>query len=93
MCIRDSPSALKSVKEILDNQVLSMVLKCLRHEFDHNVLDLYFDNLKHNKNTRNNKFSLKLPPIKLEIARASFYFGGVKIFNKLPLEIRKTILT
>ena len=44
MIIRN-PLALKSVKEILDNQVLSMVLKCLRHEFDHNVLDQYFDNL------------------------------------------------
>ena len=81
------------MKEIIDKQVLSMVLKCLRHEFDHNVLDQYFDSIKHNKHTRNNKFSLKLPEIKLEIARASFYFGGVKMFNKLPLEIRKTILT
>ena len=55
-----------------------------------NVLDQYFDSLKQNKHTRN-KFSSKLPAIKL--ARASIFFGGVKIFKKLPLEIRKTILT
>ena len=81
------------MNEILDKQVLSMVLICLRHQFDHNVLDQYFDILKHNKHTRNNKFSLKLPAKKLEIARANFYFWGVKVFNKLPLEIWKTILT
>ena len=37
------------MNEILDKQVLSMVLICLRHQFDHNVLDQYFDSLKHNK--------------------------------------------
>ena len=49
-------SAVKSVKEIFDKQVLSLVLKCLRHEFDHNVLGQYFDSQNYNKHTRNNKF-------------------------------------
>ena len=80
--------SMKYVNEIIDNQVLSLVLKCLRHEFDHIALKQYFESQHHNKNTRNNKFSLKLPTIKLNIARPSFDFGGAKLFNNLPLEIR-----
>ena len=78
---------MKCVKEIV------LVLKCVRHEFDHIALNQYFESQNHNKHTRNNKFSPKLPTIKLEIARPNFYFRRAKLFNNLPLEIRKTIST
>ena len=32
----------------------------------------------------------KLPEIKTEYARKSFRFMGAKIYNELPLDIRKT---
>ena len=32
---------------------------------------------------------LKLPVIKTEYARKSFYFTGVNIYNSLPLELRE----
>ena len=39
-----------------------------------------------------NGLVLKVPKIKLETSRSSFYFGGVKIFNNLPLNLRKSVL-
>ena len=85
-------ASLKSVKESIDNQISSTVLKCLRKELCHDVWDSYFQRQSHKKCTRNNGWSLKVPKIKLEISRPSFYFGGVKVFNNLPLESRKSIL-
>ena len=40
--------------------------------------------------TRNNQCLVKLPKIKTEYARKSFRFMGAKIYNELPLDIRKT---
>ena len=39
-----------------------------------------------------NGLVLKVPKIKLETSRSSFDFGGVKIFNNLPLNLRKSVL-
>ena len=45
----------------------------------------YFQRLHHNTlNTRNNGKSVKLPKVKLDFARRSFYFLGASIFNSLP---------
>ena len=43
----------------------------------------------HGRNTRNNGCSVALPIIKTEYARHGFYFMGAKIFNELPLDIRR----
>ena len=32
--------------------------------------------------------SLKLPPVKLELAKQGFYFSGGVLYNSLPIEIR-----
>ena len=40
-------------------------------------------------NTRNNGYMVKLPKTQLEYGRLSLKFMGVKIFNDLPLGIRK----
>ena len=40
-------------------------------------------------NTRNNGYMVKLPMTKLEYGRLSLKFMGAKIFNDLPLEIRR----
>ena len=46
----------------------------------------YFKRLRHNAlNTRNNGKTAKLPKVKLDFARRSFYFLGASIFNSLPL--------
>ena len=50
----------------------------------------YFQRLNHNAlNTRNNGKTAKLPKVKLDFARRSFYFLGASIFNSLPLSLRK----
>ena len=86
-------TTMKSIKSTLDSQVSNLVVKCLNNSFGYVVLDSYFERKTRARVTRNSEFTLKLPHIKLETARASFYFGGVKIFNELPLDFRKTILT
>ena len=50
----------------------------------------YFDVQEHKTKTRNNQCLLKLPKIKTEYTRKSFRFMGAKIYNDLPIDIRKT---
>ena len=40
--------------------------------------------------TRNNGYKAKLPKIRLEYSRGSFYYMGAKLYNNLPLDTRKT---
>ena len=49
--------------------------------------------MNHGMNTRRNKFCLRLPPVKLENAKHSFYYGGAKLFNSLPDSERKSHLS
>ena len=53
------------------------------------VLENYFHLKKTRMATQNNGSMVDIPRIRLEIARASFYFQGASIFNKLPIELRK----
>ena len=39
--------------------------------------------------TRNSECLIRLPCIKTEYARKSFYFMGAKRYNKLPIDFRK----
>jgi len=48
----------------------------------------YFTIKYSNVNTRRNGTTLIIPKIKLEAARASFYYQGAILFNKLPKHIR-----
>ena len=57
------------------------------------VFDSYFEVMNHGMNTRRNKFCLRLPPVKLENAKHSFYYGGAKLFNSLPDSERKSHLS
>ena len=72
----------KSVQAIVNAQICSMVSKCTKKSFDHEVLDGYFELTCHEKQTRNNNYSLKIPRIKLESSKQSFYYEGAKLFNK-----------
>ena len=46
--------------------------------------------MAHSKSTRNGGYMLKLPNIRLEYCRGSFYYMGAKLYNDLPIMIRKT---
>ena len=49
-----------------------------------------FKLIKHKYETRNNSKSMKLPHVKLELAKQGFYFSGGVLYNNLPIEIRDT---
>ena len=82
----------ESIYVNISNQITNLVSKCLNSEFGHDKLDSYFVKQKNERFTRRNGLVLKPPRIKLETARPSFYYGGVELFNRLPLEIRESIL-
>ena len=50
----------------------------------------YFTLIEHEKETRNNNCTLRLPSIKQEYTRKSFLYMGAKVYNELPLDIRQT---
>ena len=65
-----------------------LVRKCIDGNVCTNFLN-YFERNNHQKVTRNNNFLLKVPKVKLEFAKRSFYFMGVQLYNSLPIEIRQ----
>ena len=51
----------------------------------------YFENNVTGINTRNANCLLKLPKVKLDFAKQSFFYSGAKIYNDLPIDIRKEV--
>ena len=64
-----------------------MVFDCLNNNICE-VFENYFERRDHKYATRNNENSVKLPKVKLEAGRKSFYFLAAKTFNSLPSEVR-----
>ena len=48
----------------------------------------YFEVIESKINTRNNGTLIRLPKVKLEVTRKSFFFQGGYEYNTLPREIR-----
>ena len=66
--------------------------KFVRKCIDKDICVIFKDHFiiqNHGKETRNANNSLKMPKIRTEYARKSFYYTGAKIYNELPLKIRK----
>ena len=64
------------------------VWKCL-HDEGCSSMKKYFDINEHNLGTRNQNCLLKLPKLRLEIGRQRFAYSGAKLYNDLPIIIRK----
>ena len=75
------------IRNAIRKQAAQIVYKCLNGELCSNFQD-YFELNQNKMNTRNNNISVRVPRVKLEFARNSFYFMGAKIYNELPREIR-----
>ena len=76
-----------TVSSLIKKRVCTMVFDCLNN----NICELfenYFERRDHKYATRNNENSVKLPKVKLETGRKSFYFLAAKTFNSLPSEVR-----
>ena len=50
-----------------------LLKKYLLNEFNLDTFDNYFDIFEHKMNTRNNKHSIRLPPVKLELAHQGLF--------------------
>ena len=73
---------------IRKQRICSFVHKVVMGEVD-DPFENYFGFLNTTVNTRNINVLLCLPKLKLEYGRRSTKYLGVKIFNDLPIEVRK----
>ena len=64
-----------------------LIFKCLQGTNIPNFV-CYGERLNHNYGTRRNKTTLRIPRVKAEAAKKSFWFQGPACFNELPIDIR-----
>ena len=64
-----------------------LIFKCLQRT-SIPAFSSYATEICHKYRTRNNNISLRLPLLRTETARRSFWFQGPRCYNELPLEIR-----
>ena len=81
----------RTVSRALWKCIVLLARKCLDGDTC-NTFSEFFEFDHHNKSTRNNNVLLKVPKVKLEVAKAGLLFMEVKFYNSLPLEIRKLYL-
>ena len=87
LCMINCNESVSSPHVLNRIHALMLVQECLRGDTCRNFKN-YFEIAKHTKNTRNSGFLLKLPKLKLEFSRSSFYYMGATLFNGLPRSIR-----
>ena len=87
---KTSSKLVKSTYGKIKKQACIIVRKCLNEDVC-SPMKCYFQINDNNRVTRNNKLSIRLPKIRLEVGRKTFYYSGAKLYNTLPLEIRKII--
>ena len=75
------------ISNIHRKRCCTYVYKCLQQDVCKNFID-YFEAISGKIETRNNGLLIRLPKLKLEVARKGFYFMGGKYFNDLPYDIR-----
>lgn len=78
-----------SIVKLLKEKACLAVRKCLDNETC-SPFKNYFEINHHGQSTRNQNNLLKLPKLKLEIGRQTFHYSGAKLYNSLPLHVRKT---
>jgi hypothetical protein len=77
-----------NITDVIECESCLLVKKCLEQEIHNPIFDEYFTMISHEKGTRNNNCMLRLPRVKLVVAKQSIYFGGAKLYNALPLDLR-----
>ena len=71
-------NTIPKTRVVIESQICSLVQHCLHKNLGHETFDSYFEVMKHSKNTRNNNLSLRLPAVKLEVAKQGLW--GSKAF-------------
>ena len=82
-------TATHSVANAKRTRACILVRKCLDNDICENFQG-YFELQQHKTQTRNSECLIRLPCIKTEHARKSFHFMGAKLYNELPIDVRKT---
>ena len=78
---------ISSVDSLIKRKSCQFVHGCLQNNIC-SPFKNYFEILTHSKTTRNSGISVKLPKVRLEFGRKSFFYQGAKIYNTLPTEQR-----
>ena len=81
-------SKVPSSEQIKRKRVVSFVHRCINKNDVCENFDNYFQMNDTTINTRNKGTMVRLPRIRLEIARSSFYYKGALTFNSLPRDVR-----
>ena len=84
-----NPIAIQSVANAKGTRACKLVRKCLDNDICENFQG-YFELQQHKIQTRNSECLIRLPCIKTEYARKLFHFMGAKLYNELPIDVRKT---
>ena len=77
-----------SVTQVIYREACILVRKCIAGDVCSNFTD-YFTVNKHSQRTRNSGYLLKMPRVKLELGKNAFRCSGSKLYNNIPLELRK----
>ena len=85
----DKEVVLPSIDMLFKKRACEFVAFCLTTEIEQ--LKGYFELIQHQRSTRNNGFLIRVPNMKLEYARKSVKYSCCKIFNALPLDIRRNV--
>ena len=82
----NSSERVPKIENLVKKRLCIQVFDCIHGATCSNFLN-YFEIM--DNRTRNKNKLIRLPKIKLESSRKSFYFNGAKCFNELPLLIRE----
>ena len=85
----NSSVSLPSINTVFKKRACEFVAFCLTTDIEQ--FKSYFELIRHQRSTRNNGFIIRIPNMKLEYARKSVKYSCCKIFNDLPLQIRKNV--
>lgn len=81
-------STVPKLRNEIEKHCCLLVKKCLVGKTCESFQN-YFAMKNHGRNTRNNGYMVTQPIVKLECTKAGFFFYGPKLYNSLPLDIRK----
>lgn len=81
-------NSLQPIYDKIQRNACNVVRKCIDRKTCSNYWN-HFQLLNHQRLTRNNFYSLKLPAVRLDMARNGFYYMGASIYNSLPIDIRR----
>ena len=78
-----------SILRVRDHNECLLAFKCINN-MTCDSFKSYLSLNYHEKTTKNNEKLIRVPKIRLEAARKSFYFQSASKYNKLPVDIRDT---